>query len=313
MSSRPLQTLILTSLAPAVWGTTYVVTSLALPVGHPLGLAAMRALPAGLILLLVTRTLPRGHWWGRAFGLGALNFTVFWTLLFVAAYRLPGGVAATLGALQPLLVIVLDRLVRKTPMRAGAVAAGVAGMVGVGMIVLSPHAALDLFGVAAGLAAALSMATGTVLTRHWGPSVPPLTLTAWQLTAGGLLLLPLAVILEPTLPALSLRAFAGIGWLGLVGAALTYPLWFRGIATLGPNTVAPLGFLSPITAMIAGWLILGQTLSAIQLAGAGLALASIAIAQRVQAAQTRVSGSRELLTHFTDHLAQGEPSCRTAA
>ncbi len=43
--------------------------------------------------------------------LGALNFTIFWAMLFVSAYRLPGGVAATVGAVQPLIVIGLARLV----------------------------------------------------------------------------------------------------------------------------------------------------------------------------------------------------------
>ena len=57
----------------------------------------LRALPAGLLLLLFVRQLPQGVWWPRVFLLGALNFSVFWAMLFVAAYRLPGGVAATLA------------------------------------------------------------------------------------------------------------------------------------------------------------------------------------------------------------------------
>uniref|UniRef100_UPI0020C2E156 EamA family transporter n=1 Tax=Salmonella enterica TaxID=28901 RepID=UPI0020C2E156 len=80
-----------------------------LPQGYPLTVAMLRALPAGLLLLLIVRQLPRGIWWGRVFLLGALNFSVFWWLLFVAAYRLPGGVAATVGAIQPLIVILLAR------------------------------------------------------------------------------------------------------------------------------------------------------------------------------------------------------------
>ncbi|WP_432789680.1 EamA family transporter [Brevibacterium sp. K11IcPPYGO002] len=88
----------LTALAPAVWGTTYLVTTEFLPAGHPLFAALMRALPAGLIGLLIARRLPAGSWWWKAVVLGTLNIGIFFPLLFVAAARLPGGVAATLGA-----------------------------------------------------------------------------------------------------------------------------------------------------------------------------------------------------------------------
>ena len=147
----------------------------------------LRALPAGLLLLLFVRQLPQGVWWPRVFLLGALNFSVFWAMLFVAAYRLPG-VAATLGAIQPLLVIALARLLLGAPVRGLAVLAAAAGLGGVALLVLTPKAALDPVGVAAGLANAASMALGTVLSRRWQPPVSALTFTSWQLTAGGILL-----------------------------------------------------------------------------------------------------------------------------
>ena len=98
---------LLTAIAPAIWGSTYLVTTGLLPQGYPLTVAMLRALPAGLILLLLVRRLPTGGWWWRSFVLGALNFSIFWALLFVSAYRLPGGVAATVGAIQPLIVLLL--------------------------------------------------------------------------------------------------------------------------------------------------------------------------------------------------------------
>jgi|SRR5690606_21822549 len=89
-----------TALAPAIWGSTYIVTTELLPPDYPLTVAMLRALPAGLLLLIWARQLPRGIWWLRSFLLGSLNFALFWAMLFVTAYRLPGGVAATLGAIQ---------------------------------------------------------------------------------------------------------------------------------------------------------------------------------------------------------------------
>ena len=96
--------ILLTALAPAVWGSTYIVTTEALPADYPVTLAALRALPAGLLLLAITRCLPSRAWLGRTFLLGSFNFALFWVLLFVAAYRLPGGIAATLGSLQAMMI-----------------------------------------------------------------------------------------------------------------------------------------------------------------------------------------------------------------
>ena len=276
-------TLALTALAPAIWGSTYIVTTELLPAGYPLHVAMLRALPAGLLLLLVFRTLPRGRWWWRVAVLGALNFTVFWAMLFVSAYRLPGGVAATVGAVQPLIVIGLARLILKRTITTAAILAALAGLAGVALLVLTPRAALDPIGIAAGLAGALSMAAGTVLTRRWQPDVPALTFTAWQLTAGGLLLVPLALLLEPGLPPLSGLNLLGFVWLGLIGGALTYVLWFRGVARLEPSAVASLGFLSPLVATLLGWVLLGQSLSPWQILGFVTVLLSVWMAQRASA------------------------------
>lgn len=274
--------LLLTAIAPAVWGSTYVVTTQMLPAGYPLTVALLRALPAGLLLLLLVRQLPSGAWWPRTLLLGALNFSVFWALLFVAAYRLPGGVAATLGAMQPLFVIVLARMALGSPIRSLAVIGAVAGLFGVALLVLTPKATLDPIGIAAGLGGAVSMALGTVLSRRWQPPVPALTFTAWQLTAGGLLLLPAALLLEPALPPITTANVVGIAYLGLIGAALTYLLWFRGIARLEPAAVSSLGLLSPVTAVLLGWALLQQDLSPAQMAGMLIVVASVWLSQRAQ-------------------------------
>ncbi|WP_210270292.1 EamA family transporter [Ensifer oleiphilus] len=276
--------LALTAIAPAVWGSTYLVTTEFLPAGYPLTVAMLRALPAGLLLLLIVRKLPSGIWWPRTFLLGALNFSFFWAMLFVSAYRLPGGVAATVGAIQPLIVILLSRVFLGSPIRALSIVAGLAGIVGVGLLVLTPGAALDPLGVLAGLAGAVSMAFGTVLSRHWAPPVPPLTFTAWQLAAGGVLLVPVALFFEPALPGLTAENVTGLAYLGLVGAAFTYLLWFRGLSRLEPSAVAPLGFLSPVVAILLGWGVLDERLTPVQALGILVVLVSVWLSQRAQLA-----------------------------
>jgi probable blue pigment (indigoidine) exporter len=273
---------LLTATAPAIWGSTYVVTTEMLPANYPLTVALLRALPAGLLLLLIVRQLPERAWWGRIAVLGGLNFSILWAMLFLAAYRLPGGVAATITSVQPLFVVFLARFFLGATVRALSVAAAVVGIGGVALLVLTPNARLDALGIAAAFAAAVSMAFGTVLSRRWQPPVSALAFTAWQLTAGGLLLLPFALWLEPPLPALTATNWLGFAWLGLIGAAVTYIIWFRGVARLESAAVAPLTFLSPVTAVILGWALLGQTLSVLQVVGILVVIASIWLSQHAQ-------------------------------
>ena len=274
-----------TALAPVIWGSTYIVTTEFLPQGIPLTVAMLRALPAGVLLLLIVRQLPDREWIGRIFILGALNFAVFWELLFVSAYRLPGGVAATVGSVQALLVVFLSRVALGTPIRVMAVIAAGLGIGGVAFLLLTPKAALDPIGIAAGLGAAVSMAGGTVFSRHWRPPVSLLTFTAWQLTAGGILLVPFVLIFEPVLPSLSGRNLIGFFYLSIIGAAITYFIWFRGIDRIAPSAISTLGFLSPVSAVVLGWGFLDQSLTFGQILGAGIILSSVWLGQKAAAAR----------------------------
>lgn len=271
----------LTAFAPVAWGTTYIVTTELLPTGHPLFAGLLRALPAGLIALAITRTLPHGAWWGKAAVLGVLNIGLLFPLLFIAAERLPGGVAATLAAAQPLVVAMLAVAVLRERPSAWRMAWGAVGLAGVGLVVLGPAAAFDPVGIAAGLGAAASMALGLTLTKRWGrpTGAAPTAFAGWQLTAGGLFLVPLTVFVEGAPPAIDLPAALGYLWLGLFGGLIAYVLWFRGVTTLPVNSVAILTLFSPLVAAVLGAVLLGQTLGPVQLLGFGLALAAIVAGQ----------------------------------
>ncbi|MET8500416.1 DMT family transporter [Streptomyces microflavus] len=284
----------LTVLAPVVWGSTYLVTTEFLPPDRPLLAAAVRALPGGLILTLAGRKLPQGHWWWRILALGALNIGVFFYLLFVAAYHLPGGVAALVGSIQPVFVLLLSALLLREAIRSWQVVACVLGTAGVGMLVLGPEAGLDAVGVAAGLGAAVCMASGIVLTKRWGrpPGVGLLTFTGWQLAVGGLLIAPVALLGEGLPARLTWPNLAGFAYLSLVGALLAYAVWFRGIERLPALTVSLLGFASPLAATILGYLFLRQGLTLVQGAGAIAVVAAVLLAQRSTARESRLVRER---------------------
>lgn len=271
---------LVTASAPAVWGTTYVVTTLALPADSALWSGVIRALPAGLVALLIGRTLPRDDWWWKAAILGILNIGAFFPLLFVSAYLLPGGVAAVFSATQPLFVaaLVLPLLgERPTSWRLGW---GVTAIVGVALMVLGPDAALSPGGVIAGLAGTASMGTGTVLSKKWGRPVGSVAYAGWLLTAGGAFGLPVALVVEGRPPPLDGPALAGYAWLSLLGALLAYVLWFRGVGRLPAGAVSFLPLISPLVAAVLGWALLSETLTLVQMLGFAIALVSVSAAQR---------------------------------
>lgn len=285
--------LLLTALTPLLWGTTYAVTTEFLPPGRPLLSAVLRALPAGLLLLALTRRLPRGDWWWRSAVLGILNIGAFFALLFVSAYRLPGGLAAVLGAAQPLVVAGLTVLLLTERVALRTVLAALAGVAGVALTVLTAGAALDPIGILAGLLGTASMALGLVLTRRWGRAdAPPLTVTAWQLTAGGLALVPLTLVVEGTPPALTGHNLIGYGYLTLVATVLAYSIWFWGLSRLRATQVSLLALLSPLVAAVVGWAALGQALTGVQVAGMVLAFGAVLAGSFCRTRPLHCSGAR---------------------
>ncbi|WP_052129157.1 EamA family transporter [Clavibacter michiganensis] len=288
MLSHHVRLVLVTAVAPALWGTTYATSTAFLVAGHPLLTATLRALPAGLVLLAIGRELPRGAWWWRSAVLGALNIRAFFAFLFIAADRLPGGVAAVIGGIQPLLVSALAARLLRERVPLVSLLAGFAGLAGVALVVLRADARLDATGVAAALAGAVCMAVGVVLSKRWGSDHPPLVTTSWQLLAGGILLAVLTAAFEPLPVApLTLVNVAGYAYLALVGTALAYLLWFRGVRALPARVPAFLGLLSPVVAVVIGLGWSGETLSASQAVGMGLVLASVGVAVPVRSTHPR--------------------------
>ncbi len=286
-----MRTVLVTAVAPVVWGSTYAVTQLWLPPGRPLFAAVMRILPAGVLLLLWVRRRPRGAWWGRAAVLGTLNHAVFFGLVYVAAYRLPSGLASTLTALSPLVVMGVAWLLLGERQPWVAVLAAVAGIGGVVVLVSAGGGAsgsVDPVGVAASVGAVVSASVGFVLVRRWTPRDAVLATTAWQLVAGGLVLVPVALVVEGAPPALDGAAVLALLWLGLVGSVVGYVVWFRGLTRMDAGAVAVVGLLNPVVGTVLGVVLLGEGFGWVQLGAMLVVLGGVLVAQApVRAAAAR--------------------------
>jgi probable blue pigment (indigoidine) exporter len=272
-----LRWVLVTAIAPVAWGSTYYVTREFLPAGHPLYGGLFRALPAGLLLLAVCRRLPRGVWWWRSLVLGTLNVGAFFVLVYVAAQQLPTSVASTVMAISPVVMMLFAWLLLADPPPARHLAGAALGIAGVALMLLAGTGAVDVGGVLASAGAMVMSSFGYVLAKRWSGSgeVGVLASTSWQLVAGGLVLVPFAVVLEGAPPALDLPAVAGFGYVAVVATAVAFAAWFVGLRHLDAGTVGLVGLLNPVTGVLLGTVVAAEALTARQLCGLGLVLAGV--------------------------------------
>ncbi|MFY1693374.1 DMT family transporter [Plantactinospora sp. WMMB782] len=270
-----------TALAPVAWGATYFVTHRFLSAEYPLYGAVLRALPAGLLLLLVRRTLPRGSWWWRSLVLGTLNMGAFFALVYLAAQVLPTSVASTIMATSPVVMMLIAWAALAERPRAAHLAGAGIGIAGVCLLLLDGTVAVEFSGVLASVAAMLMSSLGYVLAKRWSSDVDVFSLTSWQLVAGGVVLVPVAVAVEGAPPALDGPALAGFGYVTVVATALAFAAWFTGLRHLSAGTVGLIGLLNPVTGVLLGTAVAGETLAPQQICGLALVFLGILLGQPV--------------------------------
>jgi probable blue pigment (indigoidine) exporter len=268
------------ALTPIIFGTTYVLTTEFLPPGRPLLAGLMRSLPTGLVLIIGSPIPPR-RWMARFFVLSVLYASGLFPLLFIAAYRLPGGVAAVINSLSPLLVVVISVPLLGTRIRAVQIVAGILGAVGVALLVLRSDARLDVVGLIAMAGAAIMFSAATVLTKRWGhpEGMSSIGVTGWIFLLAGLTLLPVTLLIEGLPDHLTARNIGGLIYLVLISGILAYALWFWGLQRLSASAVTFLTLLNPVTAALLGWVVLDQRFNHWQLLGAVLILISVVLGQ----------------------------------
>lgn len=289
----------LTAVAPMAWGTNYFVTHEFLPADRPLYGAALRALPAGLVLLALSRQRPRGAWWWRSAVLGLLNVSVFFVLVYVASQVLPTSLASTVMAVSPLAMMLMAwPLVSERP-RTAHLAGAAIGLAGVCLMLLTGTESVSVPGVLASVSAVLVSSFGHILAKRWSAGVDVLASTAWQLTAGGLFLLPAAAVAEGPPPALSVPAFLAFGYVTLVATALAFAAWFTGLRHLPAGTVGLIGLLNPVTGVLLGTAVAAEVLTVQQLCGLVLVLAGVVLGRPTRAGRR---GSGQVPTQAAGRL-----------
>ncbi|RFA10449.1 EamA family transporter [Subtercola boreus] len=297
--------LLITAIAPVAWGSNYYVTRQFLPLDHPLWGAVLRALPAGLLLLAVSRSRPRGSWWWKSVVLGTLNVGAFFVLVYVASQLLPSSVASTIMATSAaVLMLVAWPLLRDRPTLLPLLGA-LLGFVGVGTMVLGGTTAIEPAGVLASLAAMVMSSFGFVLTKKWAVGEKTLAITSWQLIAGGLLVLPFALVIEGGPPVIDGTAALAFGYVTVVATALAFVAWFTGLRHLPAGTVGLVGLLNPVTGVLLGTLLAAEPFGPREAIGTALVVGGVLLGVPRGAPGRRRSVREDRRRERRSHAADG--------
>lgn len=259
---------ILLAMIPAfLWGTTYAVTKYATPEWPPILLGAIRALPAGLLLLLFKPSWPTAKQWPGIFLIGAINIALFFSFIFVMAINLPAAIAGVGMVSVPVVALLYAWIIkRQRP-------AMIQGFCALALVVLAwrlfdpQHVALNVLGLMALMGALLTIVIGSTLVKKVTAKVHWWTVLTWQLIIGGCILAIAAAVqavcFTPEQYQFLTNEISEIQWLALFwlvvpNTALAYILY---VWLLGRMTVVEFTFgtiANPIAGILCAGLLINE-------------------------------------------------------
>src|SRR5688572_17702344 len=272
-----------------LWGGSFFFIDVAVETVSPMTLVLARVALAAAILLAILKATGRPLPFARATALpflvlALLNNAIPFTLFAWGQQHIASGLASILNATTPLWAVLVAHFMtsdeKATPLKVAGVAVGFAGVaVMIGGDLLLDLAGDNLLAQLACLAATLCYALAGVHARRFrAMGVPPMTVSAGQLVACALVMLPLVLIFEPPWHAVvpSSAAMLSILALAIVSTALAYILYFRLIDTAGATNAILVTFLIPATAILLGATLLGESLALRHFGGLALIVLGLA-------------------------------------
>ena len=237
------------------------------PATGPLGMVMLRLVFSAILLLVVARPSLRGRSvaaWRSVVVFGVL-LACMNAFFYLALERLPLGVTVTIEVLGPLTLSVVVSRRLSAWLWAGLALAGVVLLAGGGW------ERLDLIGVLCALAAAACWAGYILSSARVGRQFSQLDGLAIAMAVGAVLALPLGIVDAGA--ALLNPVTLGLGAaIAILSSAIPYALELTALRRLPASGFAVLMSLAPATATLAGWILLGQRLTVVELAGIALVI-----------------------------------------
>jgi drug/metabolite transporter (DMT)-like permease len=273
-----------------IWGSTYLAIKFAIETIPPFFMASARFLVAGSLLYAFMRlrgeSPPRGAHWSAAAVVGGLllvggNGSLVW-----AEQRVPSGLSALLLATIPIWMVLMDSLRKQGTKLSGRVIAGLAmGLAGLGLLVgpaeLWGSSRIDPVGAAMLLFAAFSWSMGSVYSRHARLPLSPFLAAAMEMLTGGALLAITGTLTGEArqlhFSVVSTRSLLGLLYLVLFGSFLGFTAYIWLLKFVSPARVATYAYVNPLVAVLIGWALAGEPLSARTLLATASIVGAVAV------------------------------------
>lgn len=278
MSSKVWAMLILLS---TMWGGSFFFVGIAVNDLPPLTIVTLRVGIAALALwsfafFFGLRPPKSLAIWGSFLAMGLLNNAIPFVLIVWGQTQIASGLASILNAATPIFAVVVAGLFlpdeRPTPLKVVGIVLGFIGvvvMIGVPAIAGSN----DILAQLAIVGAALCYAFAGVYGRRFkGMKMNPIIVSAGQVTASTLVLLPIALIVDGPLKlaTINYQTWIAILALGVVSTAIAYVIYFKILELAGATNVLLVTLLVPVSAILLGALFLNETLELIHFVGMAL-------------------------------------------
>lgn len=271
--------IILGLLVAIIWGGNFVVADQAVASVPPLLLVALRYLVVAIVFLPFTRR--NGLPWKYIAAVGLLYGVVQFSGLFLGLHLGVGaGVAATVIQAQALFTIILAKVFLKESFGklkwAGLVVSGA----GLALIALSGGGAAPLGGVLCVLLGAAGWAGSNIVLKKAG-KISAWTMTVWQSVAVIPPMLLISGVFESgqraSVTGMSFGTIAAILYIALLATGFGNYAWYRLIQRVGPTRTAPFSLLVPVVGVLVSWIVLHQSLTALQFTGVALSLVGLTV------------------------------------
>lgn len=264
---------ILFAMIPAFfWGTTYAITQFTLPDWPPVLLGALRALPAGLLLLAIKPSLPKKQDWKILIALGTVNIALFFGLIFVMALTLPSAISGVGMISVPVFAMLFGWVIYQRRPNLVQATSGVVLIVLAWFLFDPSSITLNPMGLMAMLGAIMCIVIGSSVTKSLGSKMHWWTVLTWQLILGGVILSIAALVLasvnpEPYLHAVqntSTTNLLGLLWVIVLNTALGYGLYVWLLQRMSVVDFTFGGIANPIAGILSGFILLGESFTAVQ-------------------------------------------------
>jgi len=274
--------------AVLIWGFNFPLMKVMYRYFHPFTFNALRFIISSVAMLGILRlrnedgSLDREDWRGIAW-LGFLGNTLYPFVFVLGLDRTKAGNAALLMALTPIFAFLIGVVMRKEHFNTAVLLGIVLSFGGTATIVLFGRSAVSFSDSRAGdllmIAAAFVWAWQSVESTRLLPKYGPIRLTVFAMVAGTIVLVPVSI---PWLLQQDWRSIPAIAWWGLAYSALlsityAYFVWAFALNTIGVAHTSVFNNVTPIIAMLAGWLLLSEKPSTAQFAGVVLVLIGVFI------------------------------------